>query len=92
MQSIESTKVRPDAKGRIFLGQLAKGVSSYTLTQDQGRLILEPNVEIPAREQWLWDNPVALQKVKQGLMESAAGQAKYRGDFSIYANDADEDE
>ena len=41
--------VRPDAKGRITLGRIAEGVSSYIITQDKNnRIILEPQVEIPA--------------------------------------------
>lgn len=77
----ETTKVRPDAKGRILLGRLARGVSSYTLIEEQGRIILEPNVEIPARESWLWENKTALAQVKKGLHESSVGNTKSRGDF-----------
>ncbi len=69
-------RVRPDSKGRILLGALAKGVSSYTVTKDNGRIILEPNVEIPAKEKWLWENKTALQKVKKGLQDSAARRVK----------------
>ena len=72
-------KVRPDAKGRIFLGILTKGVSSYTVTKDNGRIILEPNVEIPAKEKWLWENKKALQQVSDGLNDSAALRTKSRG-------------
>lgn len=41
--------IRPDAKGRITLGRLARGVSSFRATTDaMGRIILEPYTEIPA--------------------------------------------
>lgn len=81
-------KVRPDAKGRIFLGALADGVSSYTITKDQhDRIILEPNVEIPAKEKWLWENKTALQQVKKGLQDSAASRTKSRGSFSKFVDD-----
>lgn len=80
-------KVRPDAKGRIFLGTLAKGVSSYTIINDQGRIILEPNVEIPAKEKWLWENKKALQQVTKGLKDSAASRTKSRGSFAKFVDD-----
>ena len=53
-------KVRPDAKGRIYLGaSLTDGVSSYTVTEEGGRIILEPNVEISANEKWHWESKIA---------------------------------
>lgn len=82
-----SKKVRPDTKGRIFLGALAKGVSSYTITQDHGRIILEPNIEIPAKEKWLWENKTALRQVKKGLKDSASSRTKSRGSFVKFVDD-----
>ena len=89
LQAHDIKRVRPDAKGRIILGALAKGVSSYTLTHDQGRIILEPNVEMPAKEQWLWQNSVALQQVKKGLEDSAQGNIKSRGDFMQFVDEVE---
>lgn len=81
-------KTRPDSKGRISLGAFAKGVSSFDVSQDKhGRIVLTPNVEIPAREKWLFDNPAALAAVKEGLSDSAAGRVHDLGDFSKYADD-----
>lgn len=66
--------VRPDSKGRITLGHLAHGVSSYIITRDKyNRIILEPRVEIPAKEKWLFDNKTALNQVKRGLKDFATG-------------------
>lgn len=80
--------VRPDAKGRISLGSLAEGISSFTITKDkQDRIVLEPHVEIPAREKWLFENELALAQVKQGLLDSAAGRVHKRGSFSKYAEE-----
>lgn len=82
--------VRPDAKGRITLGRVAEGVSSYIITVDNhNRIILEPQVEIPASEKWLFENAVALKKVKQGLIESAAGKVKNKGSFAKYVDAKD---
>ena len=79
-------KVRPDSKGRISLGKIAEGISSYTVTRENGRIILEPNVEIPAKEKWLWENKTALKQVKSGLKDSASGGVKSRGDFTKFVD------
>jgi len=79
-------RLRPDSKGRITLGKLAEGVSSYQLKPlPDGKLLLEPFTEIPARERWLWKNPEALRGVMKGLAESAAGKVSYAGSFAKYA-------
>ena len=63
--------IKPDTKGRIYLGKLAEGVSGFTVKVDKNhRIILDPLVEIPAREKWLFDNKPALQTVRQGLKEA----------------------
>ena len=88
MQQAQTTiKVRPDTKGRVLLGRLARGVSSYTLTEESGRIILEPNVEIPAKESWLWENETALQQVRNGLKDSAMSRTKSRGSFSEFIDE-----
>jgi len=44
-------KVKPDAKGRICLGDLAEGISSYKIIEtSDDKIILEPYVEIPLVE------------------------------------------
>jgi hypothetical protein len=76
-------RVRPDSKGRITLGRLAEGVSSYRVKVEQdGKIVLEPYAEIPARERWLFDNPEALRRVRKGLAEVKAGQTISLGSFS----------
>ncbi len=86
------TQLRPDSKGRISLSKLAEGVSSYNVsTDDDGRILLEPMVEIPAREKWLFENSKALAMVRRGLAESKAGLAVSRGSFAKYAKEDDDD-
>ncbi len=88
MASTPEITLRPDSKGRIALGALAKGVSSFRVHKEEGgRVVLEPFAEIPLREQWLYNNPQALEAVRQGLKDSAAGRIFDLGDFTQYAND-----
>jgi hypothetical protein len=78
-------RLRPDSKGRITLGRLADGVSSYRAKkQADGKIILEPFVEIPADERWLWENKEALESVKKGIEDAKVGRLVSRGSFKKY--------
>lgn len=45
-------KLVPDERGRITLGELAKGVSSFAVTEEGGVITLRPMVEIPRSALW----------------------------------------
>jgi hypothetical protein len=82
--------VRPDSKGRIALGAFAKGISSFRVHKEaSGWVVLEPFVEIPERERWLYKNPEALAIVEQVLRESAEGKTVRMGSFAQYLDDED---
>ena len=88
---IPVTQVRPDAKGRVTLSKLTEGISSFNVSKDaEGRLLLEPMVEIPAREKWLYDNPKALASVRRGLADAKAGRTKSLGSFAKYIDEDDD--
>jgi len=83
--------LRPDSKGRICLGRLAEGVSSFHLTVDkERRIVLVPYSEIPSREKWLFENPEALASVKRGLHDSEAGHLSSRGSFAHFSDESDD--
>lgn len=81
--------VRVDSKGRIALPEsMRANASSFGVTrQPDGRLILEPFVEVPVRELWRHDNADARQQVNLGLEESGRGETHSRGDFVQYVAD-----
>ena len=84
--------IKPDAKGRICLGKLAEGISGFRIKVDKNhRIILEPLVEIPAREKWLFDNKPALQAVKQGIKDAKEGKVYDLGCIAKYLEDEDDD-
>lgn len=85
---MNAKKLRPDAKGRISLGSLAEGVSSFLVTETKDRkIILQPFSEIPSEELWLFENKSALRMVEQGLEDAKAGRVTKKGSFSKYADD-----
>ena len=80
--------VRPDSRNRVSLGAALKdlGDASFFVYRDrQGRIILEPQVSVPASEAWLFRNKRALESVARGLNQ--IDDAKTIGSF---AGDADE--
>jgi hypothetical protein len=84
--------LRPDSKGRIALGKLAQGVSSFRVSTDERhRIVLEPYAEVPAGEKWLFANSEALASVNRGLDDSAAMRVRTRGSFAQFADDDDKD-
>lgn len=84
-----SKVIRPDSKGRITLGRsLTKGVSGYTVTETKDhKIILEPRVEIPAREKWLFENKTALKKVERGLKDASQRKLSNKGSFEKFSDD-----
>ena len=65
---MEDITVRPDSKGRINLGDIAQGVSSYRVSiVENGKLILTPYVEIPFSEKWIFEDKEILERVKEHL-------------------------
>jgi len=78
---MEAVKLTVDSRKRISLTKLLpeKKISSVRAYKEGDRIILEPMVEIPAREAWLYENKQALEKVEKGLSE---GGTIKRGSFA----------
>jgi hypothetical protein len=82
--------IRPDGRQRIALGRALKDLDdpSFNVYQDDaGRIVLDPQVSIPASEAWLYRNKKALASVRRGLAEAADGKAKILGSFAAFADD-----
>ncbi len=63
---MEEIILRPDSKGRINLGELSQGVSSYRVIKgDNGSLTLKPYLEIPFTEKWIFEDKNILEKIKK---------------------------
>lgn len=65
--------LRPDAKGRVSLGEVARNVSSYRMTvRDNGQLLLDPYVEIPLSDKWVFEDQDLLDKLKAATSKQTA--------------------
>jgi hypothetical protein len=52
-----------------------------------GQVLLDPALTVPVREMWLYRNPVALAKVREGLAQAAEGDLHDLGSFAKFADD-----
>lgn len=52
-----------------------------------GQILLDPALTIPVHEVWLFRNPAALSKVREGLIQAAEGDVHDLGSFAKYADD-----
>lgn len=75
-----TNKVQMDNKFRICLGSfLSKEerdhFSSFRITRENdGKIVLDPLVEVPAREHWIFKNPEALASLLRGMEDAKAGR------------------
>ena len=85
--------VRPDARRRVTLGKALEGLdadAAFAVYRDElGRIILDPQVSIPAREAWLYRNPKALAMVRRGLQDEAEGKTVTYRDVAALADDVE---
>ena len=83
MKAIAKKILRPDSKGRVGLGPLAKGISGYKAIMDEQtkEIILKPYTEIPFSEQWVFENKEVLSSIKRGLKQSFDKKTTYKGSF-----------
>jgi hypothetical protein len=64
-----------DGRQRVTLGDLVKDTRRVRVYRNaRGELLLQPVMEVPAAEVWLFQNPEALTGVKKGLEDAATGR------------------
>jgi hypothetical protein len=84
-------KLQLDTRNRVCLTHfLPKNldISSFRAYQDGNKIILEPLVEIPAEEHWIYKNPKAMTSVMRGLEDIKEGRvSQIDRDFSEFIND-----
>ena len=64
-----------DERNRLTVGEILKGCKRIRLYRnDSGEVLLQPIAEIPASELWLFQNPEAINDVREGLRDAAQGK------------------
>lgn len=88
--TVVARDVRPDDRGRIALGRALTDLedASFNVYRDEsGRIVLDPQVSIPASEAWLFRNKTALASLRRGLAQAATGKTRSIGSFAAHADD-----
>lgn len=82
--------VIPDSRKRVILPKavVQEGITYFVYHNSIGQIILDPQVNIPASELWLFKNKEALASVDRGMLESLNGKAIKRGSFAKYVKNA----
>jgi hypothetical protein len=75
-----------DKRGRLTLGVEAKSKQYRVMKNQFGQILLDPVVNIPEHELWLWKNPEAMASLKKGMQEAAAGELHDLGSFAECAD------
>lgn len=76
----DPNKIQMDDKCRICLGSFLskeerEHLSSFRVSrQEDGKIVLDPLVEIPAREHWIYKNPEALASLMRGIEDAKNGR------------------
>lgn len=82
---MKKTRVKVDSRNRICLTKIAKTLAtSYSAYIEDNRIVLEPLIEISAKEAWLFEpkNKAILQKIEKALKQEKVID---RGSFAKYA-------
>jgi len=87
----EQGAVETDLRGRITLPASARKFAQATrykvFTTDDGSIVLQPVVDIPAREAWLYENREAHAMLEAGLASARTKKPVSLGSFAKYADD-----
>ncbi len=91
-----TSKVQMDDKFRICLGSFLskeerEQLSSFRVRrQEDGKIVLDPFVEIPARDHWIYKNPEAMASLMRGIEDAKAGRiVELDIDFSQFLDKED---
>ena len=64
-----------DGRQRLTLGELLKGFKRVRLYKNGlGEILIQPVIEIPASELWLFQNKEAFSSVQKGLKDASEGK------------------
>ena len=70
-------ETEPDNRNRVNLGSAIKtpeGVRYKVKQNDQGQILLDPVISVPAYEAWFHNNPERIKAFKLSVAQAEAGQ------------------
>lgn len=81
--------IHPDGRRRVCLPKslVKEGIAFQIWANSEGQILLEPQVNIPASELWVFDDKKVLASLDKAMFESMNGQVVKRGSFAKYVKD-----
>lgn len=79
-----------DAKGRITISHdwmpyKNQSIRSFKIYRNgDGDLLLRPEVSVPAREAWIFQNPEVLASIRRGIQDAKEGKGDIVDDVDAY--------
>ena len=96
MRKHKTLSVSMDTKQRVCLTRLLtkeerENFSSFRIYRDGGKIVLEPVIEVPEKDHWIYKDPKALASLMKGIKDAEEGNLHDLGSFAQYAKEDDED-
>ena len=60
-------------------------LSKFRMYRDGAKIILEPVIEIPKKDHWIYKDPKALASLMKGIKDAEEGRLYDLGSFAKYA-------
>jgi hypothetical protein len=94
--SLVRSTVHMDTKQRVSLTRILSKderevFNTFRIYREGGRIILEPVIQVPAEDHWLYNNPEALASLMKGIKDAEEGRLHDLGSFEKYAKEDDKD-
>ena len=83
------TRLPIDTRKRVNLSKLLPdgNIHAVNAYKQGNKIILEPMVEIPAEESWIYENPKSLKAIQKGIKEAKEGKIVDRPSYAEFADD-----
>lgn len=83
--------VHMDDKQRICLTRMLtkeerEDLDSFRMYREGAKIILEPVVEVPAKDHWIYKDPKALASLMKGIKDAEEGKLHDLGSFAKYVD------
>lgn len=90
--AFSSATVNMDNKQRICLTRVLSkeerdSFSSFRMYREGGKIVLEPVVQVPEKDHWIYKDPKALASLIKGIQDSEEGRLHDLGSFAKYVED-----
>lgn len=97
MQKHKALSVNMDTKQRVCLTRLLtkeerENFNTFRIYRDGSKIVLEPIIEVPEKDHWIYKDPKALASLMKGIKDAEEGKLYDLGSFARFAVDNEEEQ